>query len=258
MENHPLYSRINIIHKPSSSEPFLIMDKPSGLPSAPLKEGDPSALTWALENFYDLRLIQGKKNCEAGLVHRIDNDTRGLVLVAASQDFYDRITEEQKGDRFIKTYGATCRYTGKTMDLPDDDSFPPLDEKLEKMLDGLKNNTNNRSFQFFLSSKFRFYGNCRKLVRPVTDLSGPAAIKKASPKEYKTEINLKKNEDGTFQAQCCISQGFKHQVRCHLSWLGFPVVQDPFYDPLYDPDSHENIFDFTACGLQFLGWNFTL
>ncbi len=258
MESNQLYSKIGIIHKPTASEPFLVMDKPSGLPSAPLREGEASALTWALETFYDLRQIKGKKECEAGLVHRIDNDTRGLVLVAASQDFYDRITEEQKGDRFIKTYGATCRCTWNTSKGRSDDSFPVLDKKLESLLSSLQNNTNNRSLQVYLSSRFRFFGNYRKLVRPVTGFSGPAAIKKASPKEYKTEINLKKNDDGTFKALCRISQGFRHQVRCHLSWIGFPVVQDQLYDPFFNPNSPGLSFDFTACGLEFLGWNFTL
>ena len=44
-----LYEKIKVIHFPTEREPFAILDKPRGLPSAPLKEGDPSALTWALE-----------------------------------------------------------------------------------------------------------------------------------------------------------------------------------------------------------------
>jgi 23S rRNA-/tRNA-specific pseudouridylate synthase len=26
-----------------------------------------------------------------------------------------------------------------------------------------------------------------------------------------------------------IKRGFRHQIRCHLSWIGYPILNDPLY-----------------------------
>ena len=47
-----------------------------------------------------------------------------------------------------------------------------------------------------------------------------------------------------------LSKGYRHQVRCHLSWLGFPIEGDP----LYSSDEKEvpsQDFKFWASKIQF-------
>ena len=47
--------------------------------------------------------VHGKKAIEAGLLHRLDTDTRGLVLFAKEQAVYDFLAARQEAGRIIKT-----------------------------------------------------------------------------------------------------------------------------------------------------------
>jgi len=50
--------------------------------------------------------VRGKKVIEAGLLHRLDTDTRGLVLFAKDQKVYDFLAARQEAGQMIKTYCA--------------------------------------------------------------------------------------------------------------------------------------------------------
>ncbi|MCQ2240638.1 pseudouridine synthase [Treponema sp.] len=246
-----LYENINIIHKPSEKEPFLILDKPRGLPSAPLFSGDESALSYAVEKFPEIAEVKGKKEIEFGLVHRIDTETRGLLLVACTQDFYDSIILEQTNGRFIKSYEAYCDLiAGKNLT----EGFPKRDESSEYILECLQNLTNEGSFSLEVRSRFRPYGLKNSQVRPVNDFAGKAAEKKAGSKEYITLMELEKSGNEV-HAFCKIREGYRHQVRCHLAWLGLPIKGDPLYNP---KNVSGQQFLFTAVGLEFLGFSFSL
>jgi 23S rRNA pseudouridine1911/1915/1917 synthase len=74
-------------------------------------------------------------------------------------------------------------------------------------------------------------------VRPVTKekLKGKE-IAKDNNGYYKTEvINIEKkqidddSEKELYHFTIRLRRGFRHQIRCHLAWIGFPVVNDPLY-----------------------------
>ena len=50
--------------------------------------------------------VRGKKAIEAGLLHRLDTDTRGLVLFAKDQKVYDFLAARQEAGQMIKNYCA--------------------------------------------------------------------------------------------------------------------------------------------------------
>jgi hypothetical protein len=89
-----------------------------------------------------------------------------------------------------------------------------------------------------IESYFRPYGPGRKLVRPVIDAEKKhKEIAKDKGGFYRTEIiNI---DDNVFTVQ--IKRGFRHQIRCHLCWIGFPIHNDPLY-------SFEEI-NLSECGL---------
>lgn len=214
-------SKIEIINSPDSLHPFLVLNKPAGLPSAPLHDGDESALTFALENFPQIKEISGKRSVEHGLVHRIDTETSGLVLVALSQEFYDFMQNEQNENRFEKWYRADVKSSLNLYEKIDGFPFPPLSKsEIQKKIAG------NETIS--VESSFRKFGIGGKEVRPVSENSGKAARKKSGGTVYKTEIAFLSEE----KAVAHITKGFRHQVRCHLAWLGFPVVGDKIYNPL--------------------------
>jgi 23S rRNA pseudouridine1911/1915/1917 synthase len=84
-------------------------------------------------------------------------------------------------------------------------------------------------------------------VRPVTHESGRAALGKARGREYTTDISIEK-DGGVYRSICTVSAGFRHQVRCHLAWVLFPVCGDALYNPRYVPGE---TMAFTASGLFF-------
>ena len=244
---------IQIIHLPSKEEPFLILNKSANLASAPLYEGDKnSAFYFAAKAFPELLNIKGRKECEHGLLHRLDTRTEGLLLIASSQEFYDFIQEEQKSGGFIKKYRAICSIDFNNAEKLE--GYPPLRTGKKEIENAFEKNND-----LLLSSYFRNYGQNLKAVRPVTEDSGKAALKKLGKKtEYTTEVkilNLNLDENKAI-CQCKIKAGYRHQVRCHLSWAGLPVKGDE----LYNFESHEKFMqgekleklEFYACGLEFI------
>lgn len=234
--------KITVIAESSKTSPFVIIYKPQLLPSAPLKENDKNcALYQAAELFPEIMNVKGKKSIEAGLIHRIDTVTDGLLLIATTQDSYDFLQKLQEENRFIKTYSAKCTYLKNLNELKP--GFPEnvYKEKIPLLKDA-------EGITIKLESCFRPFGPGRKEVRPVIENDTTAASKKSGNRIYQTEIAVKK--DGTdFNCSCKLANGFRHQVRCHLAWLSIPVKGDPLYNPL----SKENDdFFFSATGLEFV------
>ena len=228
---------IEIIHTPTTEKPFLVIYKPKGLPSAPLSADDKNnALSQALEAFPELDQVHGKKEIEYGLLHRLDTATDGLMVIAATQECYDFLSNEQREGRFIKYYRAQCNINPDNAKLLG--GFPDIPATKQSLI---------------IQSYFRPYGPGRKEVRPVTEASGKAALSKlGKQKLYSTQIEIiSLNESsGTAITECRITEGYRHQVRCHLAWAGYPVAGDSLYNYL-DIKKAENILKFSATKISF-------
>lgn len=208
-------AEIKIMFEPTEKDPYAIIYKPADLPSAPLNINDDCALNQLLKYYPQLKSVTGKKDIEYGLIHRIDTITRGLLLIASTQSSYDNFIQQQKNGTFIKFYRATVDYSNPKQ--------------------------NN---QFSISSRFRTFGPKGREVRPVFEDSSVYEKKKASQKIYTTNITIVNHK-----AYCSIKEGFRHQVRCHLSYSGYPIKGDF----LYNKNAKEkDIFDFEAYKLEFL------
>ena len=223
--------QIEIIKEPTNDKPFLVIYKPKGLPSAPLTADDnENALTQACAMYPQIKSVCGKKAIEYGLLHRLDTATDGLMVIAANQECYDFLMTEQREGRFIKTYRAQCDIIPDNADLLG--GFPPVP-----------------SSPSTVRSYFRPYGQGRKEVRPVTEESGKAALSKLGTKKlYTTKIEITKISDTRATALCEITEGYRHQVRCHLAWAGYPVVGDQLYNS--DKKNAENLL-FSATKISF-------
>ena len=204
---------IKIISAPTAENPFVVLYKPAGLPSAPLDESDSfNAFAKTAALFPELRAVCGKKDCEHGLLHRLDTATRGLLVIGATQEAYEALILAQKSGLFEKTYTATVDKNSKCLE-----GFPafPIDKK-NALLGGK---------WCSIESYFRPFGKKGACVRPVAENSGMAAKKKCGKKIYRTKILIAGNT-----ATCKISEGYRHQVRCHLAWAGFAVKGDELYN----------------------------
>ena len=240
--------KIKIISEPSESQPFIVLYKTSGVPSAPISADDEdNAFSMAAKLFPEVLTVSGRKEIEHGLLHRLDTVTSGLLMIATTQSFYDYMLEEQKNGRFVKYYEAEC------IDCPNNSEllkgFPPVDfDDRKKLLCGEP---------VVVSSYFRNYGAGQKEVRPVSQSSNPAAMKKIGKQViYNTEIKLIKQavaSGDTFTFECKLNAGYRHQVRSHLAWLGFPIIGDSLYN-CNEKLSDNSQIHFTATKLMFT-WN---
>lgn len=217
---------------------FIIADKPPGIPTAPLTTEDTNSAVLQLANQYpDILNVKGLKQLEYGLIHRIDTLTRGLIIVARNQESFDKLITSQKLGKCIKEYTAFCDKTDFV--LP---SMPVFPQNLkQKILNGEN---------IIVESYFRAFGPKGSQVRPVSIDSSEqtkSEQKKTGYKKYSTEIKLNFLNDGKIKAQCKITNGFRHQVRCHLAWAGFPVCNDPVYNQNLTTD---NMF-FYASAISF-------
>ena len=225
---------IKIVHEPTVQKPYLIIDKPAGLPSAPLTENDKeNAFSKAAELFPQILNVKGKKTIEHGLLHRLDTATSGLMIIAATQECYDFLQQEQKEGRIIKTYLAECRLCISVLRQAQEPQYPGK--------------------SFTIQSYFRPFGPGRKEVRPVTADSNKAALDKVEKKVlYTTDILIKSidNSKKTVLVECKITNGYRHQIRCHLVWIGLPLINDAVYNPETNKKSTEQMH-FCASKIEF-------
>ena len=188
------------------NQDIIIADKPHGLPTVPLKgrriEG--TLLGLVATECPEVLVVEGHNPWEGGTLHRLDTATSGLVVFARNQEMYDHLSAVQKEDLFKKTYLA------KTIK---DDRLKGLDLNLKEKVK--------------IVSYFRSYGKGSKEVRPIQD------IKRAdAPVLYET-MAVKDGDCFT----CTITRGFRHQIRAHLAWIGYPIEGDPIYGTGRDEDT---------------------
>ena len=237
--------RIKILFE---NQNFLIVFKERGIATAPLSFDqfeNNNILSKIVKLYPDVQNVKNSlKECEYGLVHRIDTDTKGIVLIARNTQTWNFFRKIQSANLFKKEYLAFCY---KNPDLQE--GFPICPFQLKK--------------DQIITSKFRHYGPKSAQVRPVLlDSGNTFASKKASDKIYSTKIlnfeNLsEKGENEKFRIKCSITQGFRHQVRCHLAWLGFPVIADKVYGFQDKIESRiESQMQFYATALEFPEPNF--
>ena len=172
---------IDIIYE---DEYLLVVNKPSGMVVHPALGHYSNTLVNAL--MYHTNL--SNDGIRPGIVHRIDKDTSGLLLVAKNDDVHLLLSQElskRKVNRkyIALVYGVINNDTG-TIDAPIGRSI--FDRK--KMM--------------------------------VTDINSKDAIT-----HFKV---LERYKDATL-IECTLETGRTHQIRVHMEYIGFPIVNDPVY-----------------------------
>ena len=234
--NIKMTNKIEFLNTPSKENPFLVISKPSGLPTAPLSAQDTNnALYLAAQTFPEILSVNSKKEIEHGLIHRIDTVTEGLILIATTQDAYENFINQQKNNNFTKFYTAICQKNQNSKEgFPD---FPQPNIFCQN--------------EFQIQSYFRYFGQGRKEVRPVPieNLNKTQQKKVEGTSIYTTNVKIISQQNDTVKVECNITKGFKHQVRCHLAWANLPIKNDRIYNK--NANTSEQIA-FYASKLQFL------
>ena len=204
---------------------FAVVFKPPKMHSAPLKQKDGGTLLeWYTAHFPPV----------VDLLHRLDFETHGLVLLAKSQKSFEYFKNLQEGGEFVKEYSAVCISSVLAEGFPPPPSLANSEPSPEKPL--------------VIESYFRPFGPGRKQVRPVTeDDKKHSELAKDRGGFYRTEIVGISGNVFTVR----IKRGFRHQIRAHLCWIGSPILNDPLYSEQRTENSRQGILALCANALFF-------
>jgi len=95
---------LSVVHQDAS---LLVVDKPAAMDCHPLRPGEVGTLAGALLA-HDPGLAQVGDRREAGLIHRLDRDTSGLLLVARDARTFAALRADLAAGRIDKRYLALC------------------------------------------------------------------------------------------------------------------------------------------------------
>ena len=192
-----------IKQKPSHLEPFefpldiiyedeylLILNKPAGISVHPGAGNFDKTLANALVYYAKDKLSSLGGEFRPGIVHRLDKDTSGLLIIAKDDETHQRLSEAL-AEREIKRY-----YMAVVFGAP------------ELKAGTIKTHIAKQNYDH------------SKMV--VTKATGKEAIT-----HYNV---LKTSPDKKFSIlECKLDTGRTHQIRVHLDYKGFPLVGDKVY-----------------------------
>ncbi len=168
---------------------IVVIDKPPGLVVHPA-EGNPDGtlVNALLHHIGDLSGIGGEMR--PGIVHRLDKDTSGCIVVAKNDIAHRRLTEAFAERRLTKIYLAA--------------------------INGVPKEASGR-----IQNSLGRHPVDRKRMSILYDGSGKEAV---------TEWTRLSEYSGCALIQCRLLTGRTHQIRVHMKeTLGFPILGDPIY-----------------------------
>jgi 23S rRNA pseudouridine1911/1915/1917 synthase len=249
---------------------FAVVYKPPLMHSVPLKRagGPPEAdgrlaaqdtlLDWYGELCPPAREVRGRQVWEGGLLHRLDYETDGLVVFAKTQAAFDSLCAQQESGGFAKEYIALATRALSTSASPMPEGRPPsgcLVGGLPAHLRGFpaKPHGGLRAGSC-IESAFRPYGPGRKIVRPcLHPFPKDKDIALDHGGYYRTEILAASDLNDKTLVRVRLIRGFRHQIRCHLAWIGCPLAGDaPYGGGIVGATSADNGgFFLRACAVSF-------
>ncbi|HYR46254.1 MAG TPA: RluA family pseudouridine synthase [Thermoanaerobaculia bacterium] len=190
---------------------LIAIDKPAGLVVHPSPGHDSGTLVNALlHHVRDLKGVGGE--LRPGIVHRLDRDTSGVLLVAKTDLAHASLSRQMKKRGMRKEYLALA-------------AGVPRVRKGEVAL-AVGRDPRDRK-------KMRVFRQADALPASAEAAAGaPAGVREA---RTLYEIERDWFPLGLTLLRCRLVTGRTHQIRVHLAAIGLPVVGDPVYGrPRYD------------------------
>lgn len=177
-ENIPL----DIVYE---DDDLLVINKASGMVVHPAPGHYTNTLVNAL--LYRFNITSGDK-MRPGIVHRLDKDTSGLMLVAKNEETHEKLSKmignKEVERRYLAITTGVIKTDTGTIDAP------------------IGRDQRNR------------------LKMQVTDVNAKEAI---------THFKVLKRYKANTLIECILETGRTHQIRVHLAYINYPIVNDSLY-----------------------------
>jgi 23S rRNA pseudouridine1911/1915/1917 synthase len=169
---------------------IVAVEKPPGVACLPNQGGERGTIANALvARAPEQALIGGPR--EAGLVHRLDTGTSGVLLAARTHEAYARLRERWSSGEVVKTYFAIVE--GVVAEGGVIDALIAHHAK-----------------------------STRRMV-----LASSRVARSAQP--ARTDYEPLRSGNSRTLLRVWIREGRRHQIRVHLASIGYPVAGDPIY-----------------------------
>jgi len=168
---------------------LLIVDKPAGLVVHPAAGNFDGTLVNALLHHCAGRLSGIGGVARPGIVHRIDKDTSGLLVVAKTDPAHEGLSRQ------FAAHTVERRYTAVVAGIP----APPAG-RIEGAL--ARSTTNRQKMAIVADGRGKHAVTHFRTVQPLLNAA---------------------------QIECRLETGRTHQIRVHMASIGHPLLGDPFY-----------------------------
>ena len=225
-ENIPL----DIVHEDAE---ILVINKPAGLVVHPGAGNHSGTLVNALVYHFDRRLAEYGEHIRPGIVHRLDKDTTGLMVVAKTDRAMHSLTKQFSVRTVKRIYLALIK------------GVPTIPALLVKNLACL---------EFEKNEVFRIFPN---LGRHSNNRRKFAALSSGGKKAITRFQVMEIFQDRALAlVKCWLETGRTHQIRVHMDYIGHPIIGDQLYGQgqqninLPDPKVNEAVSAFTRQALH--------
>ncbi|MBQ8902374.1 MAG: RluA family pseudouridine synthase [Bacilli bacterium] len=180
---NPVEMTLDIVYE---DDDIMVINKPSGLVVHPGNGNTNNTLVNGLM-YYTNELSDLGGNERVGIVHRLDKDTSGLMLVAKSNRAHEVLSDDFKNKRVYREYYALLI-----------GNFPSDTAHIDAPIGRSKTNFNKMEVR-------------------------------SDGKVARTNLKvLKRYKDYTL-VSLVLETGRTHQIRVHMSYIGYPIFNDPVY-----------------------------
>lgn len=187
--------KIEIIH---DERDFAVIDKPAGLVVYPgTKHEEKTLVNGLLAKWPEIKTV-GEDPIRPGIVHRLDKDTSGIMIIAKNNEAFRYFKDLFKNKKIEKTYTALV--------------FGHIDENEGKIELPIR----------------RSKSNPVKQVAVAAD-KDPEGTREAITYYKALKYYSDKNENHYTLVEVKPKTGRMHQIRVHLATIGYPIVGDRMY-----------------------------
>lgn len=185
---------------------FVVVDKPVGMPSHPLQAGESGTVANVLVARYPEMRGIGYRRREPGIVHRLDNDTSGLLLAARHVRAFEELLTLLRAGAIEKHYRATCvGRVGVPLVIDTPLAADPTDP--------------------------------RRMIA----VADPREVKRLRARSARTEVLESAPASDRSRILVRADRARRHQIRAHMSSVGHPLLGDELYGAPPHADGHHHL-----------------